>query len=355
MDPATAAAAAAAIVLAALGAVLLRVGRRQVLWTAVLTLCAVVMTTALGAVTGVLAPSIAISISIGAAPVGIALSAAARAADVPRVLALVAAGLWGGVLVPAALVGPQAAVRLCPPTTCVVSDFGGALALVVGLGAFLLVPASLIRMPDAADVAPRPRGVRLALALGAWAAFAVWLAALEGAVDEYTPRLLLAAVLAPAAGAIGWLLVDRIRGIDATLGRALRLGLLAGAGGVIGPVADIATPWTPLLGLICGIAGALTHDARGLARSRPAVRGAVTAIVVGAIGLASTGIIGQALGFVFAARVDVLGTQLLAVIGTIALGVLLSAPVTVLAGLATPAGREPTGSASARGGTRRRR
>jgi ammonium transporter, Amt family len=244
------------------------------------------------------------------------------------------------VLVPLAVVGQPAAVRLCPPTTCVVSDFGGALAFVVGLGAFLLVPASSIRMPSTGPAAdPRPLPVQVALALGAWAAFAVWLTALEGAWDEYTPQLLVAAVLAPAAGAIGWALVDRIRGVDATLGRALRLGLLAGAGGIVGPVADIATPWAPLLGLICGLAGALTHDSRGLARARPAVRGAVTAIVVGTIGLAASGIIGATLGFVFAARIDVLVTQLVAVVVVIALGVALSTPVTILAGLRAPSDR----------------
>ena len=101
----------------------------------------------------------------------------------------------------------------CAGTDCELEDFGGALPLLVSSSAFVLLawlPAGVIERAD-----PDPQDNRRAMValVVFWAAFVVWLAQLEGAIDEFTPRIALAAVVVPVTSALVWLIVDRARNV----------------------------------------------------------------------------------------------------------------------------------------------
>ena len=81
-----------------------------------------------------------------------------------------------------------------------------------------------------------------------WLGFAVWLAHLEGAIDQYVPRILLAAVLSPIAGAIAWLAVDGLRAMGQHPGRSLAFGLLAGMVAIMPGAVTVSFPWVLLVG-----------------------------------------------------------------------------------------------------------
>lgn len=282
---------------------------------------------ALAAVFGVLNPLYAVSISAGALPVVVPLTAATRVGHWSAGTTLLAASAWSAVLVPFAVVGPPAVVAACPPEVCVVEDFGGALPLVVAAGAFLVVPSIVTVGRNRLRSGTGSRWADAACAAVLWVGFVVWLAAQEGAVDEYTLPIALAAAGAPATGALGWLLVDRARGVATTVRRSLRIGLLAGMAALLPCVVAVSIPWALAIGFLGGAVGALVHDSRALSSAAPGTRAAIAALAVGVIGMAAPGIVGDRLGFVYAARADVLLMQMLAVVAVATISVTVSIPV----------------------------
>jgi hypothetical protein len=94
---------------------------------------------------------------------------------------------------------PPLVFRMCGSIECRVEDFGGGLALLASAAASVL----LAWRTRTADAQHSWRGLALP-AVVIWGAGAVWLASLEGVIDDYTPRILLAALLAPVGGAIAW-------------------------------------------------------------------------------------------------------------------------------------------------------
>ena len=297
---------------------------------------AAAVSVALALLTGALSGWTALSLAAGIVPTTVPLIGVIGSAVSGSAAALTGAA-WAGVVVPVGILAPPLITRQCSGA-CVLEDFAGGLPLVVGAGAFLVVPsgAPLGRIRLRAGTGSRGRDVVIVAVF--WVSFVLWLVALEGAIDDFTAPIAAAAVLAPAFGAVGWVLADRIRGVEITARRAVRLGLLAGMGGILPGVASVTTPWTIAIGLTCGVAGALVHDSTGLRTSPPAVRAAVSVLVVGTIGMLAPGVIGTNLGFAFAARFDVIVAQFGATLGMTVLGVVVSA-------LATLIRRRPRGEA----------
>lgn len=323
-------AALAAVGMAAAVAVMLRRTAPASLLSALgLAALAVSVSAALAVIMPGMPPAVAVVVATGTAPVAVLLLGLLEREDGARAPAVVAVAIWAAVVVPASIVVPQVLAASCPPESCVVEDFAGGLPFAVGVGAFVLVPSAAVPTLRRAHESGRI-GRSAALVLLVWAAFVVWLAALELDVDPYTPRIALVALLAPAVAAIGWVVTDRIRGLDASATRGLTLGTVAGMVGILPSVVSVDTPWAILVGALVGITGALAHDARALRASPPTARVAVAAVVVGVGGMIVPGVLGNDLGFVFAARVDVLGTQLLAAGGVAIVAILVSIPAAVV-------------------------
>ncbi|TPW92325.1 hypothetical protein FJ656_35355, partial [Schumannella luteola] len=158
------------------------------------------------------------------APIAVLLSGAAEEtapgrSSVAWSLVLV----WALVVFPVCAVVPPLFFEMCGVSECRVEDFGGGLALLVSSASSVLIAW---RAPSAVA---REGWVRFAVpVVGVWFAGALWLTALEGVVDEYTPRILLAAVVAPVGGAVAWVLVDLLRQAPRHPLRSAADGLLAG-------------------------------------------------------------------------------------------------------------------------------
>ncbi|TPW76196.1 ammonium transporter [Schumannella soli] len=321
----------AAALLALAGTLLVRASVRIRFWVPLgAGLLAVLVTAALAAALGGISPLFGATIASGAAPIAVPLAAALSRGPRTGVREHIAVAVWAAVIVPLAIVVPARIVATCPPTSCVVEDFGGALPFVVAVGGFLLVPSvgtiGLNRLRNGSG----SRLIDLVAGLAVVPLFAVWLAAAEGDVDDYTNGLVISGLAAPALGALGWLTVDRLRGVRATTGRALRMGAMAGMAVILPGAAAMTPPWLIGLGFVGGCVGALAHDARAIVSAPEALRAAVTALTLGAVGMVAPGILGTAIGFVFAARTDVTGSQFVATLAVAAGATALSLPVAVL-------------------------
>ncbi|GAB3407273.1 hypothetical protein GCM10027515_23030 [Schumannella luteola] len=321
----------AAALLAAAATLLVRASVRVPFWIPLgAGVGAVVTTAAVAAVLGGIPPLFGATVASAAAPVSVPLAAALSRGPRLDLRQHVAVAVWALLIVPLAIVVPARVVAGCPPTSCVVEDFGGALPFVTAVGGFLLVPSVATIGRNRLRNGSGSRLVDLLAGLAVVPLFAVWLAAAEGDIDEYTGGLIASGLAAPALGALGWLIVDRLRGVTATTGRALRMGAMAGMAIILPGAAAMTPPWLIGLGFIGGCVGALAHDARAIVSSPEGVRAAVTALTLGAVGMVAPGILGTAIGFVFAARTDVTGSQLVATLAVAAGATALSIPVALL-------------------------
>ena len=183
---------------------------------------------------------------------------------------------WAVVIFPAAVVVPPLISSSCTALECTIEDFGGALALLISSGSLVL----LAWLPGGRRPAARQleRGTWRSVGgpvLLLWLGFVVWLAHLEGAIDEYIPRIVIAAVLAPIAGAAGWLLVDLLRASGQHPGRSLVFGVLAGMVAIVPGAVTVSFPWSLLVGGAGRAPSARSctgHAASSPRESRPAGR-----------------------------------------------------------------------------------
>lgn len=268
-----------------------------------------------------------LSSSLATAPVSVVLSAAAEAARPGRVgLAWALSLVWGAIVFPLCTVVPPLVFRLCGMSECRVQDFGGAVALIVSAAACTLLawgaPAALARV----------EGARYALPVAlVWAAATGWLVSLEGMIDAYTPRIALAALLAPLGGAVAWVLVDVLRRANRHPVRSAAHGVLAGLVAIVPGAAAISFPWTVAVGALAGAVAAGVAGARRLSRMGPAAHGAVVVLAAAAVGYLAPAVSGDSLGFFFSGRITALLPPALAFFAVGALGVLVSVPIWAVA------------------------
>jgi hypothetical protein len=237
---------------------------------------------------------------------------------------------WGVVVFPVSALVPLAITADCLASDCGFEDFGAGLPLLVSSSAFVLLawlPAGVHERTGLDRVSNR-RGIVAGLVL--WVAAAVWLAHLEGTVDEFTPRILLAAAVVPAAGAVGWLVVDVMRNTRRSTGRSLVLGLVAGMAATLPGAVSVGLPWSPIVGLLAGGLASLLYSLRGVQGTSLAARWGLAMLAAAAVGFLAPPISGDTVGMIFAARASVLSVPVLVFVGVAAFSLAVSAPVWVL-------------------------
>lgn len=330
MNPIVAISVAAGVLATASVLVLVRpvLGGRMV-WPALgASVAAAVVTIGVGVAAGAGSPAFLIGLAAFAPPVLVLLEAIAILAGADRAARWVLMLAWGVVVFPVATVVPLRLIEDCLDVACRFEDFGGALPLFLSASAFVI----LAWVPGTG--AGPTRGVRglpaAAAIVGFWAAFAVWLASLEGDVDVYTPRILAAAVVGPVAGALGWLLVDALRATVRTPLRSLGFGLFAGIAATSSGAVSVSFPWNGVVAALAGIVAGTIYSARGLQAAGIATRWGITMLAATGVGFLAPPFWGDTVGVLFSAQVAVLSTPLLAFIGVGLASILVSAPAWIL-------------------------
>jgi Amt family ammonium transporter len=300
----------------------------RMVWPAI---AAAVLTTVVTATVGVLTDAARLDYLLGISaftlPVLVLLEAAAIGSGADRVARWVLMLAWGLIVFPTATLVPPLLTEGCRFDGCGIVDFGGALPLFVSASAYVLLAWSPIR---ARPVALVRGGEAIAGILGFWIAFAVWLASLEVALDAYVPRILLAGAVGPAAGALGWLLVDTLKATGRPATRSLGFGFLAGIAATASGAVTVSFPWSALVGALAGIAAAVIHAAKPLVSAGVAPRWGLSLLGATAVGFLAPPISGDTVGILFSAQVGVLWTPIIAFFGVAVGAAVVSAPVWVL-------------------------
>lgn len=282
---------------------------------------------ALGAWTGAESVPFLLASSFALVPVALLVDGAAEeAAPGQSVVAWTLVLVWAGIVYPLAAIAPSVVFAGCEDGECRVEDFGGALAL------FVSAAASVMLAWRAPSSDAREGWGRFALpAVAIWASGAVWLSSLEGVVDAYTPRILLAAVLAPVGGAAAWLLVDLLRRARRHPVRSAADGLLAGLVAIAPGAAGISFPWSLAVGALAGAAAALVYGSRRLSSGGRAGHWALVVLASTAVGYLAPAVSGDTVGFVFSGRITALFPPVAAFAAVAGFGLLASIPAWLLA------------------------
>lgn len=299
----------------------------RMIWPAI---TAAVLTTAVTTTIGVAADIARVDYLLGISaftlPVLVLLEAAAIASGADGVARWVLMLTWGLIVFPAAALIPLLVTASCRFDGCGIIDFGGALPLFVSSAAYVLLAWSPTR---AATVSPARGKEAIVGIVGFWIAFALWLASLEAAVDTYLPRIVFAGVIGPAAGALGWLLVDQLRATGRPFTRSLGFGFLAGIAATAPGAVAVSFPWSAAVGALAGILGAVILSAKPFVAAGVAPRWGLALLGATAVGFLAPPISGDTVGILFSAQVGVLWAPLLAFLGVTLGAAVISAPVWV--------------------------
>jgi len=300
----------------------------RMVWPAIVAaILTTVVTSLIGTLTDVARTDYLLGLSAFALPVLVLLEAAAIGAGSDARGRWILMLAWGLIVFPGAALLPLVLTDSCQTTGCGFTDFGGALPLFASASAYVL----LARNPRDAAPPPLVRGTEaIAAVLGFWVMFAIWLASLEADLDAYIPRILLAGVVGPVAGALGWLLVDRLKAVKRSAVRSLGFGFLAGIAATASGAVIVSFPWTAVVAVLAGMVAALIHSSRPLARGGAASRWGFTLLGATAMGFLAPPVWGDAVGILFSAEVGVLATPLMAITGVALGSMLVSAPVWLL-------------------------
>lgn len=181
-----------------------------------------------------------------------------------------------------------------------VHDFAGGIAVHANAGAAALAVALVLgKRRGFSKNIDQPHNIPLML-LGTallWIGWFGFNAGSEGAVNSLTALASINTLIAPAAAAIGWVAVERMR-----LGRVTSIG--ASSGLVVGLVAaapscDVLTPgWTLVLGVIAGVICALVVDLRFKFGFDDSLNVVGIHLVGGVIGTLFVGIAGTGIGVI---------------------------------------------------------
>lgn len=321
--------AVSAIVMACAAAWMVRAPDRieVALRGAVATLLAIIVTTSAGAATQAEEIPFLIAISFGAAPIAILLGAAAgETAPGRRSVARLLVWTWSGLVFPACVIVPSILFRTCAAPECRVEDFGGGLALLVSSSASVLLAWRTHAEPEG-------RGwLRFTMAVALlWVGAAAWLVGLEGALDAYTGRIMLAAVLSPLAGGFAWLVVDLLRQSGRHPVRSFADGVVAGLVAIVPGAASVSFPWSLVVGALAGAAAALVFGASRIASAGRAGHWALVVLTATAIGYLAPAISGDTIGFMFSGRLAAFVPPVATFLAVAAFGVVMSTPAWALA------------------------
>ncbi|MFT4028955.1 MAG: hypothetical protein QM675_03680 [Protaetiibacter sp.] len=227
--------------------------------------------------------------------------------------------VWAGVVFPVCAVVPPLLFAACGSVECRVEDFGGGLALLVSSAASAL-PAW--RAPAATE---REGWGRFAVpVLVIWVSGALWLASLEGVIDGYTPRILLAAVVAPIGGAAAWTLADFLRGAPRHPLRSAADGVLAGFVAIVPGAAGISFPWPLAVGALAGAAAALVYGSRRASSGGRAGHWALVVLTSTTVGYLAPAVWGDTVGLLFSGRIGALLPPVAALLAVAAFGLVTS-------------------------------
>ncbi len=265
-----------------------------------------------------------------AVPILVLLEAAAIGSGADRTGRWVLMLVWGAIVLPLSALVPLWLTAACAGTDCELEDFGGALPLLVSSGAFVLLawlPAAVV---ERADVDPHSNRRSIVALLAVWLAVVVWLVQLEGAIDSFTSRILIAAIVGPVAGGAGWLIADRARGIPRPVARSLAFGVVAGLAAVFPGAVTVAFPWTMGVGVLAGALGSVAYSSRGSASAGIATRWGIVLLVATAVGFLAPAIVGDTVGILFSAHLDVLSVPVVSFAAVTLFSLVVSAPAWVL-------------------------
>ena len=300
----------------------------RMVWPAIVAaILTTVVTSLVGTLTDVARIDYLLGLSAFALPVLVLLEAAAIGAGSDALGRWLLMLGWGLIVFPGAALLPLVITDPCRLNGCGFTDFGGALALFASASAYVLLAG---RPPGAARPALVRGSEAIAAVLGFWVMFAIWLASLEADLDAYIPRILLAGVVGPVAGALGWLLVDRLKAVGRSPVRSLGFGFLAGIAATASGAVSVSFPWTAVVAVLAGMVAALIHSSLPLTRAGAATRWGFTLLGATAMGFLAPPVWGDAVGILFSAEVGVLATPLMAFFGVAVGSLAVSAPIWVL-------------------------
>jgi len=278
-------------------------------------------------------PEFLVASSAAVAPLAVLLGVAAEeAAPVQPAAGWWLVGLWSLLVYPVCAIVPPLLLAGCAASECRVADFAGGLPLLASSAAMLLVAGGRPSGPHPLGmhhVGERPGGWRRLVGpvLLIWAAAALWIASLEGVVDAYTPRILLATVVSPLGGAVGWLLADLVRGARRHPVHSATGGVLAGLAAILPGAAGISAPWSMLVGGLAGAVCALILGSRRLAARGRAGRVALGVLAATGIGYLAPAVAGDTLGFIFSGRMGALVPPAIVYTAVVAFGALVALPL----------------------------
>jgi len=329
MNPIVVVGVLAALVATGATLVLVRplLGGRMV-WPALgAALATAILTVGLGRALNVASLEFLIGISVFALPVLVLLEAAAIASGADRFGRWLLMLAWGLVVFPVSTIVPLLVTSGCFAPDCGFEDFGAGLPLIASSAAFV-VPAWLPAGVHERLQLDRPSGRRaIAAVVLLWAAMIVWLAHLEGTIDEYTPRIALAALVAPLASAAGWLVVDRLRGVGRPVARSLLLGLAVGMVVALPGAVSVGMPWSAIVGLLAGALAGLVFSVSERDVAGLAARWGMTVLVAISVGFLAPAVSGDTVGLIFVARASVLAAPALVLAAVAAFSIAVSVPV----------------------------
>ncbi|MEO5920730.1 MAG: hypothetical protein ABIQ01_06265 [Pseudolysinimonas sp.] len=300
-------------------------------WSALVVAgAAVVLTVAIGRLLDAASLEFLVGVSVFTLPVLVLLESAAIASGADRFARRLLLLVWGLVVFPVALLVPLVVTCGCLAPDCGFEDFGGALPLIVSSSAFVLLAWLPSGVHERAEP-DRPSSRRIITAIVLlWIATIVWLVHLEGMIDDYSPRIALAATVAPVASALGWLAVDRLRNQSRSAGRSLVLGFAVGMVVAVPGAVSVGMPWSPIVGVLGGAVAALVFSLSARDVAGLAARWGMTVLAAIAVGFVAPAVSGDTAGLIFAARAAVLTVPTLVLVGVATFSVVVSAPVWVL-------------------------
>ncbi|MCU1470821.1 MAG: ammonium transporter [Glaciihabitans sp.] len=198
-----------------------------------------------------------------------------------------------------------------------VNDFAGGTAVHINAGAAGLALALVLgKRVGFAKGMTKPHNVPLTL-LGAsllWFGWFGFNAGSEGAADGISALAWINTLVAPAAGILGWLIVEKFKdGKPTSIGAAS--GAVAGLVAIT-PACNILTPgWAIVLGILVGVVCAFAIDLKFKLGFDDSLDVVGIHLIGGLVGTLYIGIFGSGIGLIYSGKLNQLGAQALGAFG----------------------------------------